>query len=322
VRILLVDSSRTAREELAGRLRAAGHLDLDFAPSHEEALQKLSDASFDLVLVDVEPALEVDICKAVHEAQRDVPIIVIGQPYDEDLIEEVFDAGAEDYVSQPLRWAELLVRIRLALRRKRDLQEHVTKEHELEREARQDPLTGLANRRVFEEALRSEWRRAARSGVPIAVIVMDVDHFHTYNERYGHLEGDRCLRHIARALEDGIRREGDLVARYGGDEFVLLLPEASIEGAFSVAEKLRALMEAMEMPHIAGSTCVTASFGVAADIPERNSVPESIIAAADTALYRAKRAGRNRTRAADEPTAQTDVSSFRHSRRPSGIQRE
>src|SRR5439155_9537837 len=118
----------------------------------------LGETSFDLVLLDVEAAFEVEVCRAIHERQAEVPIIVVGQPYDEDLIEEVFDAGAEDYVSQPLRWAELLVRIRLALRRKRDLQEHVTKEHELEKEARQDPLTGLAKRRVFEETLRPEWR--------------------------------------------------------------------------------------------------------------------------------------------------------------------
>jgi diguanylate cyclase (GGDEF)-like protein len=167
---------------------------------------------------------------------------------------------------------------------------------ELQRLTATDSLTGVANRRRFDEALDHEWRRAARIRAPLACIMIDIDHFKAYNDRYGHLQGDACLRQIAHALVSTVRRAGDIVARYGGEEFSVVLPGTAHQGAVRVAEQLRAGIEALQLPNDASTTGphVTISVGVATIVPQQGISPQTIVAGADRALYQAKRAGRNR----------------------------
>ncbi|WP_446742542.1 GGDEF domain-containing protein [Silvibacterium acidisoli] len=165
----------------------------------------------------------------------------------------------------------------------------------LEALASVDGLTGVANRRRFDEVLDQEWRRAARSGDPLSLIIMDVDFFKAYNDLYGHVRGDHCLRQIVQATLDVIHRPADLVARYGGEEFALILPETSEHGAIDVAEKLRNSVYNRRIVHPASdSGTVTISVGVATCIPDQSASAVHLLEAADAALYRAKYQGRNR----------------------------
>jgi diguanylate cyclase (GGDEF)-like protein len=166
---------------------------------------------------------------------------------------------------------------------------------ELARMARVDGLTGIANRRHFEEFFGREWRRCRRHGDPISVIMIDIDEFKKYNDHYGHQAGDGCLRTVARIAGRTVRRPGDLVARYGGEEFVVVLSGASEEGALGLAEKIRAELFQAAIPHHGGPHGrVSLSAGVATVIPARDGDPQEVIRRADAALYRAKRGGRNR----------------------------
>ena len=162
-----------------------------------------------------------------------------------------------------------------------------------------DALTGLANRRRFDEALEREWQRALRFGTPLAVVVADVDLFKPYNDTLGHPEGDRCLAAVADVFLRTARQPGDLVARYGGEEFVVLIPGADSEAALAFAEEVRSACEARAMPHPASTVApvVTISLGVAARVPSADTSSIALVMQADAALYRAKREGRNRVAA-------------------------
>lgn len=161
--------------------------------------------------------------------------------------------------------------------------------------AERDDLTGLANRRRLRPSLAAEWARAAREGRPLAFVLIDLDHFKELNDTLGHAEGDRCLAAVASTLAARLRRSGDLLVRYGGEEFALLLPDTDLQGAFTLAEELRHGLEALALPHpTARGGRITASFGVAAEVPGPSASPEDLITAADQALYQAKKAGRNR----------------------------
>ncbi len=161
-----------------------------------------------------------------------------------------------------------------------------------------DPLTGVANRRAFDEALQAAWREAAASRQPLGLVMLDVDHFKRFNDTAGHAEGDNCLRLIARALRDHVRQGVDVVARYGGEEFAALLPGTAPAEAAEIAERVRQAVEVMCLPHPGHPgrlAVVTVSIGVAAATPGGEMTDAArLITAADGALYAAKRAGRNR----------------------------
>lgn len=178
---------------------------------------------------------------------------------------------------------------------------------ELERRSALDGLTGVANRRQFDLMLGREWRRAQRSGLPLSLLMIDVDFFKHYNDRYGHLAGDRCLKAVAAALAGGTRRASDMVARYGGEEFAVLLPDTPADDALLLAETMCAAVRELGVPH-AGSAAlpvVTVSIGVATVRPSpvlatrRNALSAQLVDAADHALYRAKDGGRNRVEVAE-----------------------
>ena len=170
----------------------------------------------------------------------------------------------------------------------------------LRRLALQDGLTGLSNRRHFDQELAAEFGRAVRAGQPLALLILDADHFKRFNDRYGHLQGDACLCSLATAVAAQVRRPGDLVARFGGEEFVVLLPDTEEDGAQRIAETIRHAVEALGIPHGAGvDGRMTVSVGVAAWTPSCSAAgAEPLLRAADQALYAAKAAGRNRVRIA------------------------
>ncbi|HXG54379.1 MAG TPA: diguanylate cyclase [Vicinamibacterales bacterium] len=159
-----------------------------------------------------------------------------------------------------------------------------------------DALTGVANRRAFDEGLDREWRRGIRSKRPLALLMMDIDCFKAFNDTYGHQSGDRCLANVAAALSSTVKRAGDQVARYGGEEFAALLPETDRPGAAAIAERMRAAVEQLHIPNKeapGGYTTVSVGFAVAQATDA--GTPDALLASADAALYRAKREGRNRT---------------------------
>jgi len=167
-----------------------------------------------------------------------------------------------------------------------------------------DGLTGIANRRNFDHALAIEWSRAQRSGSSLSLILLDVDHFKHYNDQYGHLAGDDCLCAIASALSLGGQRASDMTGRFGGEEFVVLLPDTSAEGALEIARRIRSEVMDLALPHAdTDAGVVTVSLGVASLAPAQQHSPDMLLREADAALYRAKQAGRNcvRTNCGEEP---------------------
>jgi diguanylate cyclase (GGDEF)-like protein len=159
-----------------------------------------------------------------------------------------------------------------------------------------DALTGLANRRRFDEAWEAEWQRAARQGLPLAVAMLDVDDFKAYNDALGHQAGDSCLQRVAQVLRTATQRSGELAARYGGEEFVVILPGLGAGDAGALADRIRQIVQELGIAHLQGRAArvVTVSVGVAAGVPRPGAPTRALVEAADAALYEAKRAGRNR----------------------------
>jgi diguanylate cyclase (GGDEF)-like protein len=165
-----------------------------------------------------------------------------------------------------------------------------------------DGLTRIPNRRRFDEQLDAEWRRMNREAKPVAVIMLDVDFFKRFNDRYGHQAGDDCLRSVASMIQQACRRPGDLAARYGGEEFVVILSGTDTNGAAHRAEEIRSSVENLHIPHEDSdvSPYVTVSLGVASAVPALRSLPSDLVISADRALYQAKMSGRNRTTVASD----------------------
>jgi diguanylate cyclase (GGDEF)-like protein len=158
-----------------------------------------------------------------------------------------------------------------------------------------DGLTGIANRRRFDEFLQKECLRSARENTPLSLLLVDIDYFKPYNDNYGHLAGDECLQTVASALSEAMHRPADLIARYGGEEFGVVLPNTDIDGAISKAEDLQAAVNRLKIPHNYSGTTdhITISIGVTSQVVCEKASPSVLITAADEALYEAKEAGRN-----------------------------
>jgi diguanylate cyclase (GGDEF)-like protein len=274
----------------------------------------------DLILLDVMmPDMDgIQICSMIkkHEKYRDIPIIIVTGLTADGTLKQAFDAGAIDYIKKPFNTVELLVRVRSALKLKSEIDQRKLRELQLLNVTQlleeavskltldnlTDALTGVKNRRGFDEQLSKEYQRTLRENynhhkaASMSLILLDVDQFKSFNDQYGHLEGDHCLQHIARVLDQEIKRSGDFVARYGGEEFVILLPDTSLEEAAIVAERLRIAVENLKIPHALSevSSVVTISLGVYSFIPSEETSTDEFIICTDKALYEAKAAGRNR----------------------------
>ncbi len=291
--LLIVDDD-VVSIQLLGRL--LGELGtLRFSTSGEQALQLARARPPDLILLDAEmPGLSgLQTCAALKAEPElaDVPVIFITSRAEEAMELEGLAAGAADFIAKPVRPALLLARARTQLRLKRLTDQ-------LKRVATHDALTGIANRRRFDELLALEWARLQRAepGASLALILADVDHFKRYNDRHGHPAGDAVLRAVAQAMAGALHRPYDLLARYGGEEFALLLPQADAAGARAVAERLLAAVRALALPHADSPTAawVTISLGLACANGERPDSAAALLAEADAALYRAKAGGRDR----------------------------
>jgi len=238
---------------------------------------------------------------------RELPIVAICE---ERYVDAAHLAGAAESITVPVRSRELVGRIRCALRERKKARSRMNRERrmtdaiqtlqrekqDLERLVCVDALTGIANRRHALSLLEAEWRRSGREHLPLGLVMIDLDCYHSYNERYGHQGGDRCLALVCEAMVKCLRRPADYLGRYGGEEFMAVLPNTDAVGAKIVAERLRAAVEALKIPHeasrCAGVVTITAGFASLRVMPDLTM--DKLISVADAALLRAKVAGRNR----------------------------
>ena len=272
-----------------------------FAPDHRvlmatsgaKALALCKEDPPDLVLLDVEmPELDgYEVCARLKadEATRNIPVIFVTSHTDADEETRGLELGATDFIAKPVNPAVVRARVKthLTLKAQSDL---------LRQMVFLDGLTGVANRRCFDERLDVEWRRAARNASPLALLMLDVDHFKRFNDCYGHQTGDECLRQVAAAIKGSLVRPGDVVARYGGEEFACVLPATDFEGALAVGAGIERAVRGLQIPHSQSdvSDVVTLSIGVSMGLPERDGDPARLLALADAQLYRAKHGGRAR----------------------------
>lgn len=318
MKILLVEDSRADLAILCEYVRRFG-AEAIAAQSGHDALARFAESKPDMVLLDVVlPDLDgYAVARRIRELEQPgewTPIIFLSAMGRDQDIEKGIAAGGDDYLAKPVSGIVLSAKIRamqrliqmqtslLVLTRKLD-----SANRELLRLSSTDGLTGVANRRFFDDALQREWRRARRNSNSIALLICDVDHFKLYNDTYGHVAGDDCLRRIALVMQKHMERASDLAARYGGEEFAVILPETSISGAERVAERIRHAVAEQLIPHSASSHGrVTLSIGIAAAVPGVDNPPDDLVLDADRALYQAKTKGRDAVCRADTlPSQQT-----------------
>lgn len=290
-RILVVDDAMENIQILNQALR--DEHDVIFALSGDKALDLARQQLPDLILLDaVMPGTDgYAVCAELRASAstRDIPIIFVtafSQPEDET---RALETGAVDFISKPFNPAVVRARVRtqLTIKRQADAMRELTLT---------DTLTGVANRRHFNETLDNEWRRCARAGLPVALIMADIDHFKRYNDSYGHQAGDVCLQQVCAAMKRSAVRPSDMLARYGGEEFIILLPQSDSKGAAVVAQRILDNVRQLAITHVSSGVGahVTVSLGVASLTPGEGNDPAALIRIADALLYRAKDSGRDR----------------------------
>jgi diguanylate cyclase (GGDEF)-like protein len=303
MKILVIDDSSSQRLYLRAYLGRMGH-EVALAADGSEGVQTFREFDPDLVLLDVVmPGIDGFETARVLRSSNDewVPIIFLSGRSESGDIEAGIDAGGDDYLAKPVDNAVLEAKIR-SMTRLAQMRRALVERGEALKAANAslmrlidvDGLTGIANRRRLDRKLEEEIGRAARNGHALAVVLLDIDHFKRFNDTHGHLAGDECLKQVARLLETEARRPADLVARYGGEEFCIVLPETGTDGARTVAERARQLLETSAIEITGARARVTGSFGVAATPGGVPCTAEDLLASADAALYLAKEAGRNR----------------------------
>jgi diguanylate cyclase (GGDEF)-like protein len=224
------------------------------------------------------------------------PILMITCLDDEESVNRAFDAGAMDYITKPIHWAVLRQRLRRLLQQAQVYKQLEAANQALQHIANVDGLTGLANRRRFDDYLNTQWINLAQEGLPLSLILCDIDFFKFYNDKYGHPAGDLCLQKVGGVLSQTAQKNQDLVARYGGEEFAVIMPNTHAFGAVHVAAAMQAGVRNLKIVHDASlvSEYVTLSMGVATIVPTWECSPSDLIVAADKALYQAKAEGRDR----------------------------
>ncbi|MHB8961846.1 MAG: GGDEF domain-containing response regulator [Saccharofermentanales bacterium] len=290
--ILVVDDAKANINVLAELLRS--DFKIRATTSGEKALEiALSENPPDLILLDVlMPDMDgYTVCKKLKESAqtRNIPVIFItGKVSEEDEIYG-FTIGAVDYITKPFSPVVVKARVNThaELKRHRDYLEDISY---------LDGLTGIPNRRKFNEYLNYTCSFATIESVPVSVILIDIDNFKAFNDYYGHQEGDSCLTLIAQALSEEIKNKTDLAARFGGEEFAFILPNKTLETALEFAERLRQGVERLRIPHAhsTASDVVSISLGVTSQIPHESCTCADLVKKADEALYRSKQNGRNR----------------------------
>ncbi len=324
--VLLVDD-KPDNLRLLSTMLTENNYDVRRVTRGQMALKTAKAAPPDLILLDIKlPDLDgYQVCHVLKNdpVTAEIPIIFISAL--DDILDKVkaFTIGGVDYITKPFHVEEVLVRVKNQLMLCQQRQQLVEKNErlqqeikarkeiekalqdsqlklqqanqELERLAHLDGLTQIANRRRFDQVLQEEWQRLAREQQPLSLILCDVDYFKSYNDTYGHQAGDDCLYTIAQTIRQSVNRSMDLVARYGGEEFVIILPNTHTIGAEVVAKIIQQKVQDLKLIHAESpsSPYITLSFGIACYIPQPGLESSQLIEAADTALYQAKKQGRN-----------------------------
>ncbi len=312
--VLLVDDQPIVHAAVRQALAGETAIELRYCQDATQALEIARQTRPTLILQDLVMP-EIDGLTLVQHYRRtpelrDVPIIVLSTKEEPRIKQAAFEAGANDYLIKLPDRVELVARIRYHSRAyvnllqlntayralRQSQQELLEANRELERLSQSDGLTSLPNRRYLDTYLDGEWRKSLREGTELSMLMIDVDRFKQYNDTYGHVAGDDVLRQVGAALQRCMSRPGDLAARFGGEEFGVVLPGTPSSGARLVAEKIRLEVAALQVPHSGGveGGFVTISIGGACTIADGSNSITSLIETADAALYQAKHGGRNR----------------------------
>jgi diguanylate cyclase (GGDEF)-like protein len=305
LKVLIVEDSKVALKAISGYIEKMGVQPL-LAENGHDALELYSRERPDIVLLDIilpdtdgyEVAKEIRRLQGKDEWTAIIFLSVMSK--DEDLARGI-EVGGDDYIMKPVGCVVVQAKVR-AMYRLVQMQRALVKmaaqlndaNQELQRLSMTDGLTGIANRRMFDVSLAREWRRCMRLNKPLSVVMLDVDYFKKYNDRYGHQEGDDCLVAVAQEVARSAPRPGDLAARYGGEEFVMILADTDENGANWVAERIRQHVAGLNLPHKDSSDGhVTVSCGISSVIPTQELAVEMLVKSADNALYLSKNQGRN-----------------------------
>lgn len=307
LKVLVVEDSRLVLKALCGYLNRMGIADPLVAETGLAAIDLYDTHRPDIVLLDgILPDIDgFEVARSIRaiEGKNEWAAIIFltSMAKDEDLARGI-EAGGDDYLMKPVSEVVLRAKV-MAMQRLVEMQRQLVEttrqlnqvNKELQRLSTTDGLTGLANRRLFDELLLREWRRAARDGDALTLVMADIDYFKQYNDTYGHQAGDACLKAVANRLAQAAPRATDMAARYGGEEFALVLAETTLEGGLWVANQFLESVLAQELSH-EGSPFgrVSVSCGVASLVPDELNSPKTLIMAADHALYQAKEQGRSR----------------------------
>lgn len=319
--VLLVDDQAIVSEAIRRMLADDEDIGFHYCGDPTKAVETANEIKptiilQDLIMPDVNGYTLLKFYRA-NPATANVPVIVLSTKEEPKAKSQAFENGASDYLVKLPDKIELIARIRAhsetyllqlqrdeAYREMKKLQEELECSHKkleesnaiLQRLSVLDGLTGIANRRHFDEMLSQEWKRGLREKHNLSVVLLDIDFFKKYNDNYGHQGGDDCLKQVASTLNDTIHRPSDFIARYGGEEFVAILPDTDIKGAAIIAEEMRANIESENIPHAHSDVAsfVSISLGVASMQPGKSTSEEDLVAKADAALYEAKEKGRNR----------------------------
>lgn len=311
--VLLVDDQLMVAEGIRRMLASDEDIEFHYCAEPKKAVAMALEIRptvilQDLIMPDMDGYTLVNDYRAEPETQN-IPVIVLSTKEDPKDKSKAFERGANDYLVKLPDQIELVARIRahsrsyLAHQALRETQAKLEQSNaELKKLSCLDGLTGIANRRRLDEFLRMECLRSVRDDTPLSLILIDIDFFKPYNDHYGHLAGDECLRRVARGLDEAVQRASDLIARYGGEEFAVILPNTDLDGAKRIASELCEKIRSLGVPHeySQAADIVTISLGVVSRVACENLSPADLINLADAALYEAKETGRNRYVVAEE----------------------
>jgi two-component system cell cycle response regulator len=310
MQILLAEDDRGARTRLSQVLGEWGYMVTAVATGAEALAELEKEHGPRLALLDwlLPEKSGLDVCRAIraHEGRPYVYVLLLSQKGTQEDVIKGLNAGADDYLVKPVNPAELFARLRSGRRVLENEAELIRMREELSRQALFDPVTQTMNRRGGFLAMQRELDRSRRTGNAVAVVLCDLDHFKAVNDEHGHLAGDEVLRAAAARIAKVIRPY-DSLSRYGGEEFLVVLPGCTADFAVAITERCRQRLESTPVEVGEKRIHLTASFGVCASPFREGLAPEDLIAAADAALYRAKRSGRNRVEVAAPPAPHADT---------------
>ncbi len=325
ITVLLIDDQAMIAEAVRRALSSEKDIEFHYCQDPTKGIKLATEINAtvilqDLVMPDIDGLMMVRYFR-VNKDTAQIPIILLSTKDEASIKSKAFSLGANDYMVKLPDKIEMIARVRYhsqayinQLQKDeafRALEESKAKLAEANRTLQKlsslDGLTGIANRRNFDETLNKEWNRAMRSEKSIGLLMLDIDFFKLYNDHHGHQGGDDCLKKVAKGLDSAIHRETDFLARYGGEEFSGILPDTDLNGSVKVAEEMRLAIKDLRIEHAKStvSDLVSVSIGVSAIIPQQGTDPKILIGAADQALYKAKEDGRDRVKSG----LVTDVSS-------------